>query len=448
MMPLGDEFIFRRSKLKGKKLAKSRYRLTEQGENQYILLHFTSNVEISGSTFALAFILMFVFMAGIYIHIPFCKKACHYCNFHFSTSFQKKDELIRAIVKELNIQSGYLKGQEIGTIYFGGGTPSAVSSADIKEILDTIRNNFVLLPNVEITLESNPDDITSDALNEWKEIGINRLSIGIQAFQDELLKGWNRNHNSIQAKAAIVLSQNAGFENITADLIYGGAGLNDEDWIGNIQAIIDSGIPHISCYALTVEPGTALAYQIENGKVNAPDDEQSNRQYAILQSMLKQAGYEQYEVSNFSKPGMESKHNTSYWLGIHYLGLGPSAHSYNGVSRQWNISNNIKYISALEENKIPFEMETLSDEKQYNELVMTGLRTTYGIDHERLKVLGEKFVRYLDDQVELILKADINKRLERNKTGNWVLKPEYYFFADGIAAELFLTLPLNPLKGT
>ncbi len=342
------------------------------------------------------------------------------------------------------MSSNYLKGQEIRTIYFGGGTPSAVSSADIKYILDTIRINFVLSPNIEITLESNPDDINSDTLNEWKEIGINRLSIGIQAFQDELLKGWNRNHNSTQAKAAIVLSQNAGFENITADLIYGGAGLTDEDWIGNIQAIIDSGIPHISCYALTVEPGTALAHQIEKGIVHPPDDEQSNRQYAVLQSMLREAGYEQYEVSNFSKPGMESKHNTSYWSGIHYLGLGPSAHSFNGVSRQWNISNNIKYISSLDENKIPFEMEALTEEKQFNELVMTGLRTSYGIDHERLKVLGEKYVKYLDDQVELMLKTNNIKQLEKNKKGNWMLKPEYYFFADGIAAELFLTLPLNP----
>jgi oxygen-independent coproporphyrinogen III oxidase len=379
-------------------------------------------------------------MAGIYIHIPFCRKACYYCNFHFSTSFQKKDELIHAIVKEVSLQTSYLAGQEIETIYFGGGTPSALPSNDIRTILNAIRGNFAISPDAEITLESNPDDIKSSILTEWKAIGINRLSIGIQAFQEELLKAWNRSHTSIQAKEAIALSQKAGFENITADLIYGGPGLTDEDWSKNIQTLIDSGIPHISSYALTVESGTALAYQIEKGKIKVPDDEQSNRQYAMLQAMLLQAGFEQYEVSNFSKPGLESKHNTSYWSGAHYLGIGPSAHSFNGVSRQWNISNNIKYISSLNEDVIPFEKETLTLEQQYNEIVMTGLRTSRGIDNKRVQALGEIFITYLDAAV---LKH--HDQMARNEFGNWMLKPEFYFFADGIAADLFLTsLPLNP----
>jgi len=256
-------------------------------------------------------------VAGIYIHIPFCRKACHYCNFHFSTSFGKKDELINAIVKEASLHSGYVAGQMIDTIYFGGGTPSAIPADDIESILITIRNNFQVSPNAEITLEANPDDIHADILREWKFIGINRLSIGIQAFQDDLLKAWNRSHSAEQAKDAIRISQQMGFENITADLIYGGAGLTDKDWRVNIQFLIDAGIPHISSYALTVEPGTALAYQIDKGKVIAPDEEQGNRQYAMLQTMLSKAGFEQYEVSNFSKPGMESKHNTSYWAGKH-----------------------------------------------------------------------------------------------------------------------------------
>jgi len=385
---------------------------------------------------------MFATMAGIYIHIPFCRKACHYCNFHFSTSFSKKDELINAIVKEVNLQSGYLKGLEINTIYFGGGTPSAIPSSDIRDILAAIRKNFIISSSAEITLESNPDDINSINLAEWKAMGINRLSIGIQAFQDELLKAWNRSHTADQAKEVIRLSQQAGFENITADLIYGGPGLTDEDWIENIQTLIESGIPHISSYALTVEPRTALAYQIEKGETLAPDDEQGNRQYAILQTMLFKAAFEQYEVSNFSKPGKESKHNTSYWLGVSYLGIGPSAHSYNGKSRQWNIANNIQYISSLAEDRIPKEIEMLSAEQQYNEIVMTGLRTTRGIDHKRVKALGEEFSKHLDDAV-----SGYAGKIVKNDFENWMLKPEYFFFADGIAADLFL-LPLNPLKGT
>ena len=332
------------------------------------------------------------------------------------------------------MQSAYLDGKEITTIYFGGGTPSALPSTDIKRILDTIKNTHTIISDAEITLEANPDDISVEMLTEWKTMGINRLSIGIQAFQDNLLQAWNRSHSSIQALNAIALSQQAGFKNISADLIYGGPGLSDEDWIGNIQRLIDSGIPHISCYALTVESGTALAYQIEKGKTSAPDDEQSNRQYSILQSMLKQVGFEQYEVSNFSKPGMESKHNTSYWSGSHYLGAGPSAHSFNGISRQWNISNNVKYINALQEGNLLFEKEMLTAEQRFNELVMTGLRTSHGIDSKSVKSLGEKFSTYLDTAV-----SKYEGRIVKNETDNWVLKPEYYFFVDGIAADLFFT---------
>ena len=372
-------------------------------------------------------------MAGIYIHIPFCRKACHYCNFHFSTSFGKKDELIKAIKQETELQSGYLEGQDISTIYFGGGTPSAIHAPDIELILNSIRNNFEVSPNVEITLEANPDDIHIEILREWKSIGINRLSIGIQALQENLLIAWNRSHSAEQAKTVIGLSQQMGFENITADLIYGGASLTDEDWKENIQFLVDSGIPHISCYALTVEPGTALAWQIDKGKVIAPDDEQGNRQYAILQEMLSKAGFEQYEVSNFSLPGMESKHNTSYWAGLHYLGLGPSAHSYNGISRQWNIPNNIKYIDALQQGVVPFEIEELTPEQQFNELVMTGLRTSFGIDAKRVDELGVQFSQYLENEI-----AHHQHQLYKTKTGNWALKPEHYFFADGIAADLFI----------
>ncbi len=377
---------------------------------------------------------MFAVMAGIYIHIPFCRKACYYCNFHFSTSFQTKDEMLHAMLKEINKQVIYLNNQAIETIYFGGGTPSALPHEDIENILQEIDTHFDVMDSAEVTLEANPDDITEENLHHWKAIGINRLSIGIQAFQDNLLKNWNRSHNAAQALNAISLSQKAGFDNITADLIYGGPGLTDEDWMSNIQRLVDSGIPHISSYALTVEPSTALAYQIKKGAATAPDDEQANHQYAILQSMLQEHRFLQYEVSNFAKPGMESKHNKNYWTGTHYLGIGPSAHSFNGSSRQWNIPNNVKYIKALAEEVIPFELEELTKTQQYNELVMTGLRTSMGIDVDRVEKLGDQFLHYLSTNIQEYINQD---KITKNENGNWALKPAYYFFADGIASDLF-----------
>lgn len=373
-------------------------------------------------------------MAGIYVHIPFCRKACYYCNFHFSTSFQKKDELIEALAKEVKLQSHYLEGQTIETIYFGGGTPSALPAGDIEMVLKEIQTFYPIAPNAEVTLEANPDDIISDNLLAWKHAGINRLSIGIQAFQDELLAGWNRNHLSKQALESIPLAQKEGFHNITADLIYGGQGLTDESWIQNLQTLIDFNIPHISSYALTVENGTVLAHQIKKGKIKSPDDEQSNRQYSIMQSILKQSGYEQYEISNFAKPGFQSRHNTNYWSGAHYLGIGPSAHSYNGLTRQWNVANNIKYTHALEHNTVPFEIEVLTNIECYNEIVMTGLRTSTGINTDRIRLLKEDFEEYLHQNIKPFVGE--NKIFETEE-GNYALRPEFYFFADGIAAELF-----------
>lgn len=241
-------------------------------------------------------------MAGIYIHIPFCRKACHYCNFHFSTSFQQKDAIIRALLKEIDLQIGYLEDPTIDTIYFGGGTPSAVPGNDIGQIILHIRDHFNLNPDAEITLEANPEDIHDETLQNWRASGINRLSIGIQSFQDDMLKAWNRVHDSAQAYRSLQLAKNAGFENISADLIYGDPLLTDDNWKSNIQRIVELGIPHISSYALTVEPGTALAHQIDKGKSRPVDEEQSYRQYAMLQALLKSNGYEQYEISNFAKP--------------------------------------------------------------------------------------------------------------------------------------------------
>ena len=377
---------------------------------------------------------MFAGMAGIYIHIPFCRKACYYCNFHFSTSFKTKEEMISAMVREVEMQSGYLEGQEIETIYFGGGTPSALPVEDIRLLLDSIRKFSHVSHAPEITLEANPDDITAENLEMWKADGINRLSIGIQAFQDTLLTAWNRSHDAGQALKAIGLAQEAGFDNITADLIYGGPGLSDEDWILNIQRLIDSGIPHISSYALTVEAGTALHHQIEKGKSKPTDDDQANRQYAILQEMLAANGFLQYEVSNFGKEGFESRHNRSYWSGAHYLGIGPSAHSFNGVSRQWNVANNVRYIQSIADGVIPSEREELTEAQRYNELVMTGLRTSMGIDMQRVHALGGEYLKYLEDTIKDYVDAG---QVFKNAFGNWALKPEYLFFSDGIAADLF-----------
>jgi oxygen-independent coproporphyrinogen-3 oxidase len=376
-------------------------------------------------------------MAGIYIHIPYCRKACHYCNFHFSTSLKTKDQMITAMVAEIRMQQPYLADQEIETIYFGGGTPSALPFEDIAFILDSIREKYNVHTAAELTLEANPDDITLENLQQWKSSGINRLSIGIQAFQDELLTAWNRSHSSEQALASIALAQDAGITNITADLIYGGPGLSDEDWISNIQRLIDSGIPHISSYALTVETGTALFHQIEKGNSKTPDDDQANRQYAILQKMLAGNGILQYEVSNFAKPGFESRHNRSYWSGAYYLGIGPSAHSYNGVSRQWNVSNNVKYIQSIHAKTIPAEMEVLTEAQQFNELVMTGLRTSIGIDRNRISALGKKYEEHLNDQIQALSATKFFNAFEKNESGNWRLKRDHLFFADGIAAEMF-----------
>ena len=380
---------------------------------------------------------MFVVMAGIYLHIPFCRKACYYCNFHFSTSFKTREQMIKAMIIEMDLQADYLQGQEIETIYFGGGTPSALPAEDIVVLLQTIKSRHRLSDDVEITLEANPDDIAKETVDAWKSAGINRLSIGIQAFQEELLKAWNRSHSSAQALHAIELVQAGGIENITADLIYGGPGLPDEQWQSNIQRLIDSGIPHISSYALTVETGTALFHQIKEGTSSLPDDEQANRQYAILQEMLAANGFKQYEVSNFAKPEFESRHNRSYWSGAHYLGIGPSAHSFNGTSRQWNIAHNINYIQSVNSGAVPFEKEELTEIQRYNELVMTGLRTSYGIDMKRMNMLGEEFVTYLNEKIVQGVVTNYAKQFYKNENGNWVLKPEYLFFADGIAVDLF-----------
>ena len=277
-------------------------------------------------------------MAGIYIHIPFCRKACNYCNFHFSTNHQLIDQVIKAIIHEIELQKTYLS-EPIETLYFGGGTPSLLNRAHLAKIMDAVKLHFNLMPHAEITLEANPDDINDEQLNYWVELGINRLSIGIQSFREEDLQWMGRAHNADQALACIGLAQSAGIQNISIDLIYGGPSLSNKDWIQNLEIAIKMGVPHLSCYALTVEPKTALAHKINKQELPNVDAAHQAAHFAILQEMTAAAGFEQYEISNFSLPGKRSIHNSNYWSGQFYLGIGPAAHSFNGLSRQWNISN-------------------------------------------------------------------------------------------------------------
>lgn len=324
-------------------------------------------------------------MSGIYLHIPFCKQACHYCNFHFSTSLRYREEMVQAIQQELILQRDYLQGKPIETIYLGGGTPSLLQTSEIQAILKTIEAHYAIGDLKEITLEANPDDLTPEKLRELREqTPINRLSIGLQSFYEEDLRWMNRAHNEQQARACLENALAAGFSLITVDLIYGIPGLSDERWLNNLQTVFDYQIPHLSCYALTVEPRTALAHFVEKGKSLAPDDEHTARQFELLLEATRQNGYEQYEISNFCRPPHYAVHNSSYWQGAHYLGVGPSAHSFNGVSRQWNIANNAHYLKSIAQGIVPAEVEQLSPATQYNEYIMTALRTKWGVQASRL----------------------------------------------------------------
>ena len=313
-------------------------------------------------------------MAGIYIHIPFCKQACHYCDFHFSTSLKHKDELLQCIHEELQLQRPYLENQTVETIYFGGGTPSLLSASELNKIIDTVHQNFEVLNQAEITLEANPDDLGIEKLKELRNTAINRLSIGVQSFFDEDLKWMNRAHQAQEAETAVKRAQDFGLENITIDLIYGYPLLSDEKWNNNIQKTIDLTIPHISSYSLTVESQTALDSFIKKGQQKPLDEMQSATQFKFLIQELTQNGFEHYEISNFAKPNQYAKHNTNYWRGIHYLGIGPSAHSFNGQSRQWNIANNAKYIQEITLKKVPFTLETLSLENKFKVVVSVAVK--------------------------------------------------------------------------
>lgn len=372
-------------------------------------------------------------MSGIYIHIPFCKQACHYCDFHFSTSLKKKDALVEALIHEIGMRTSETGGQVIETIYFGGGTPSLLSNEEIEAILAAVYKNYPVTDAPEITLEANPDDLTQERILELKETAINRLSIGIQSFFESDLKLMNRAHNAQEAMDCLTFASQH-FDNISLDLIYGIPGASDAQWKANIEQALAFGVNHISSYALTVEPKTALAAFIKKGVIDQVDDERAQQQFFILIDALEGQGFVHYELSNFGKPGYFSRNNSAYWQGKTYLGIGPSAHSFNGEQRSWNIKNNTKYIEAIEQNRLPLEVETLSVTDKYNEYVMTGLRTIWGVSLEKVRTdFGENFEDYLLKQSDKHIKEQLlyieNEKLKVTKKGK--------FLSDGIASDLF-----------
>ncbi|MES2619307.1 MAG: radical SAM family heme chaperone HemW [Bacteroidota bacterium] len=370
-------------------------------------------------------------MAGIYIHIPFCKQACHYCNFYFRTSLTNKEKFVNALLREIELSKEYLAGEKPETIYFGGGTPSLLTFDDLQLIIEKLHKNYNLSRLKEFTFEANPDDLKDDGyIRKLGTLGINRFSIGVQSFFDEDLKYMNRAHNSGEALSSIRRVQNAGFDNITIDLIYGTPTMNNNNWMKNLETAFALNIPHISSYALTVESKTSLERKIKKGESKPVDEEQSAGQLKILMHEMKKAGYEQYEISNFAKPGKYAIHNSNYWFGKKYLGLGPSAHSFNGSSRRWNVANNISYINSIGEGKLPFEEELLTETQKVNERIMTSLRTQWG-----LKIAD--FRLEISDLIQENLKTvdSLHYTLEE---GILKLTDEGKLFADSIAAHLFM----------
>ncbi len=394
-------------------------------------------------------------MSGIYIHIPFCKQACHYCDFHFSTSMKKKDEMVIALAKEIRMRKSEFKDEIIETIYLGGGTPSVLTTTEIQFLIDAVYENYSVSENPEITLEANPDDLSKERIMELSNSPINRLSIGVQSFFEDDLAMMNRAHNSVEARKCLKEATKY-FDNISLDLIYGipdpsqngeqAKQMSDEKWKQNIETALSFGVPHISSYALTVEPKTALNKLIQTGKIAKPNDDLAQEHFTILVETLEANGFIHYELSNFGKENYFSKNNSAYWLGKKYIGIGPSAHSYDGISRSWNVSNNTIYLKSLEENKLPNETEILSKTDRYNEYIMTGLRTIWGVSLDRiLAEFGSEYLDYLYIQAEKHIKSNvieivtssdfafgrnrIEKILRTTKKGK--------FLTDGIASDLF-----------
>ncbi|WP_083988589.1 radical SAM family heme chaperone HemW [Chryseobacterium arthrosphaerae] len=372
----------------------------------------------------------------IYIHIPFCKQKCSYCNFHFSTSLNFKDEMLRAMKTEIMLRRNELQNKSLKSLYFGGGTPSILSVDEINSLIDEVLKYFSFEKDIEITLEANPDDLDKNFLKQLAGTPVNRLSIGTQSFFEEDLKLMNRAHTASEAESSIKRAQDFGFENLSIDLIYGSPTSNLEIWKENLNKTIALEVPHISSYALTVEPKTALENWISKGKVKSPKEEEQNREFYYLSDFLKDNGFEHYEVSNFAKPGFYSRHNSAYWKYQEYLGIGPSAHSYNGFDvRSWNVANNQQYNKKLNDKQLAKEEEILSLEDQFNEMIMIGLRTTWGVDLESLK---SKFSDRMQEHLQAEIKSKIEEGVLIIENNHLKIPEKHWFMADGIASDLFI----------
>ncbi|MBP6573092.1 MAG: radical SAM family heme chaperone HemW [Flavobacteriales bacterium] len=370
-------------------------------------------------------------MAGLYFHIPFCRKACTYCDFHFSTTLDRIDALVQAMRTELLRRAHELRGGTVDTIYLGGGTPSLLSERDLSALLSDARTLGHVSDAAEVTMEVNPDDVTAEAIDAWKRIGITRLSIGVQSFRDDRLRAMGRAHNADQSFRSLELIAKAGFTSWTMDLIYGLPGMTIEEWTTQLDQALSFAPLHISAYCLTVEPRTALHKQVERGDVIAAPDEDQAQQFELLQQRLAAAGYVHYEISNFGKPGHFSRHNTSYWQGVPYVGIGPSAHSFDGAVRRWNMANNSRYIAGVNAGEVYWEEERPTEAQQANERIMTGLRTMWGIDLAHLPDLApptERTVQRYVDSGHLVRDAN---RIVLTKAGK--------LLADRIASDLFLS---------
>ncbi|MFN3918482.1 MAG: radical SAM family heme chaperone HemW [Flavobacteriales bacterium] len=375
-------------------------------------------------------------MSGIYFHIPFCRKACHYCDFHFSTQLSAKERMVAALISEVNLSKDFITEKTVETIYFGGGTPSVLSAVEITSLIAAVRTNFEVVAEPEITLESNPDDLTPEYLVELKRAGINRLSIGIQSFFDDDLERMNRSHNAEQAKKCVQLAHAAGISNITIDLIYGMPYMDEIKWKENLQYALRLPVQHISSYCLTVENRTVLHHKVKQGEIPDVDEDMTLKHFEILMEETAKKGFEHYEISNFALPGFRSRHNSSYWWGKQYLGIGPSAHSYNESIRRWNLANNTRYLKAIEADEIPCEEEILTPKDKLNEYLLTRIRLTEGCNFKDMKLLYyNKLPEETEDKVDAFCLTGL---LEKTDTG-FRLTQKGKFRADGIAAELFVT---------
>ncbi|MBC7893579.1 MAG: radical SAM family heme chaperone HemW [Sphingobacteriaceae bacterium] len=380
----------------------------------------------------------------VYVHIPFCAQACYYCDFHFSTQLAGRAALVEALTQEVALQRNFLPKRPLETIYFGGGTPSLLTEAELARLLDSIHAHFAVIPEAEITLEANPDDLTTEKLAQFRSLGVNRLSIGIQSFNEGHLRHLHRLHNAAEGEASVKRAQDAGFENLSIDLIYaivpshgappGSTAENHDIWQRDLQKASALTVPHISAYCLTIEPQTVFGSWLKKAKIQPIDDAFAARQFELLTEHLTAQGYEHYEISNFAQPGRYSRHNTSYWRQEPYLGLGPSAHSFDGnTTRQANVSHNTRYVEAIGRGEIPAEMEHLSEPDRVNEYLLTSLRTQWGCELEKLRAISEQGFTL----VQSLLPPLFEKNWLMNDGGFLRLTSAGKLFADRVASELF-----------